>query len=108
MNVVELAKTVTAGRRGRRPLQGWCGDTGSAVIPASGRGWNPVPMGLEERDTAEMKNAPIGAFFILQAFYLIDKPLAGMMGPSASEAVRLILSPGFRMAASGLSEALML
>ena len=26
----------------------------------------------------------------MQAFYLIDKPLAGMMGPSASEAVRLI------------------
>ena len=33
------------GRRGRRPLRGWCGDTGSAVIPASGRGWNPAPTG---------------------------------------------------------------
>ena len=26
------------GRRGRRPLQGWCGDTGSAVIPRPGGG----------------------------------------------------------------------
>ena len=44
-NAVRLAVTVTAGRRGRRPLQGWCGDTGPAVIPASGRGWNPAPTG---------------------------------------------------------------
>ena len=27
-NAVRLAKTVTAGRRGRRPLRGGCGDTG--------------------------------------------------------------------------------
>ena len=32
-NVVRLAETVAAGRRGRRPLQGWCGDVGSAIIP---------------------------------------------------------------------------
>ena len=32
-NAVRLAKTMTAGRRGRRPLQGWCGDVGSAIIP---------------------------------------------------------------------------
>ena len=30
------------GRRGRRPLQGWCGDTGSAVIPRPGGGWRNV------------------------------------------------------------------
>ena len=40
---VGLAVNEGKGRRGRRPLQGWCGDTGSAVIPASGRGWNPAP-----------------------------------------------------------------
>ena len=42
---VGLAVDVGKGRRGRRPLQGWCGDTGPAVIPASGRGWNPAPTG---------------------------------------------------------------
>ena len=31
-NTVRLAKTVTAGRRGRRPLRGGCGDVGLAVI----------------------------------------------------------------------------
>ena len=31
-NAVRLAVTVTAGRRGRRPLQGGCGDVGPAVI----------------------------------------------------------------------------
>ena len=42
---VGLAVDEGKGRRGRRPLQGWCGDTGPAVIPASGRGWNPAPTG---------------------------------------------------------------
>ena len=32
-NVVRLAETVAAGRRGRRPLQGGCDDVGSAIIP---------------------------------------------------------------------------
>ena len=96
------------GRRGRRALPGGCDAVGPAIIPRRAGveprtygGWRNV-IRLKE------KTPPSGAFFILQAFYLIDKPLAGMMGPSASEAVRLILSPGFRMAASGLSEALML
>ena len=43
---VGLAVDEGKGRRGRRPLQGGCGDTGSAVIPASGRGWNPAPTGV--------------------------------------------------------------
>src|SRR5699024_11071303 len=38
-NAVRPAVDEGKGRRGRRPLQGGCGDTGSAVIPASGRGW---------------------------------------------------------------------
>ena len=32
-NVARSAETAAAGRRGRRPLQGWCGDVGSAIIP---------------------------------------------------------------------------
>ena len=35
-NTVRLAKTVTAGRRGRRPLRGGCGDVGLAVIQRPG------------------------------------------------------------------------
>ena len=34
---VGLAVDEGKGRRGRRPLQGWCGDTGSAVISGKGR-----------------------------------------------------------------------
>ena len=41
-NVVRLAKTVTAGRRGRRPLQGGCGDVGPAVIQRPGGGGRPL------------------------------------------------------------------
>ena len=36
-NVVRLACTVTAGRRGRRPLQGWCDAVGSALTVTAGR-----------------------------------------------------------------------
>ena len=36
-NVVRPAWTVRAGRRGRRPLQGWCGDVVSEVITGTGR-----------------------------------------------------------------------
>ena len=36
-NVVRLAKAVTAGRRGRRPLQGGCDAVGSALNLATGR-----------------------------------------------------------------------
>ena len=32
-NAVRPAETVGAGRRGRRPLQGWCDAAGSAIIP---------------------------------------------------------------------------
>ena len=42
-NAVRLAKTVTAGRRGRRPLQGGCGDVGLAVIQRPGAGVGPRP-----------------------------------------------------------------
>ena len=36
-NVVRPACTVTAGRRGRRPLQGWCDAVGSALTVTAGR-----------------------------------------------------------------------
>ena len=36
-NVVRPACTVRAGRRGRRPLQGWCDAVGSEVIAGKGR-----------------------------------------------------------------------
>ena len=39
-NTVRPAETVAAGRRGRRPLQGGCGDVGLAVLPRRAGGWN--------------------------------------------------------------------
>ena len=36
-NVVRLAETVAAGRRGLRPLQGWCDAVGSALTVTAGR-----------------------------------------------------------------------
>ena len=36
-NVVRPACTVRAGRRGRRPLQGWCDAVGSALTVTAGR-----------------------------------------------------------------------
>ena len=39
-NVVRPAVTAAAGRRGRRPLQGGCGDVGLAVLPRRAGGWN--------------------------------------------------------------------
>ena len=39
-NVVRPAWAVRAGRRGRRPLQGGCGDVWLAVLPRRAGGWN--------------------------------------------------------------------
>ena len=43
-NAVRLAKTVTAGRRGRRPLQGGCGDVESEVDRCPGGGQSTAPV----------------------------------------------------------------
>ncbi len=40
-NAVRSAETAAAGRRGRRPLQGGCGDVGPAVIQRTGGGGTP-------------------------------------------------------------------
>ena len=56
-NAVRLAKTVTAGRRGRRPLQGWCGDVESEADRCPGGGQSTAPV-----KTAK-NAAPVGAAF---------------------------------------------
>ena len=73
-NAVGSAEAVTAGRRGRRPLRGWCGDVGPAVISGKGRrGRRPlrVPAGRAacrgifrvRVTTREMvKTPPVAAF----------------------------------------------
>ena len=72
-NVVRPAWTVRAGRRGRRPLQGWCGDVVSEVIAGKGRrGRRPLQGGCGSMGPAvcrrrtqsrfQSKNAPGGAF----------------------------------------------
>ena len=59
-NAVRPALTVTAGRRGRRPLQGGCGDVGLAVIQRPGGGGTPPLQGLAERGDVGGGPAPTG------------------------------------------------
>ena len=62
-NVVRLAETVAAGRRGRRPLQGWCDAVGSSIIPRPASRFAPTQRRQQTRGKGRQHApAPPGPF----------------------------------------------